>query len=54
MARLKKKGYDAFVVTPSEGLFNVRVGRFEARADAERIQAKLRDDEKFKPFIVRN
>jgi len=54
VARLKKKGYDAFVVTPSEGLFNVRVGRFEARADAERIQAKLRDDEKFKPFIVRN
>jgi len=53
-ARLKKKGYDAFVVTPSESLFNVRVGRYEARADAERIQAKLRDEEKFKPFIVRN
>jgi hypothetical protein len=31
----------------------VRVGSYPARADAERVQAKLRDDEKFKPFIVR-
>jgi len=54
VARLKGKGYDAYVVTPSEGLFNVRVGRFAGRADAERVQAKLRDEEKFKPFIVRN
>ena len=30
------------------------VGKYGARADAERVQAKLRDEEKFKPFIVRN
>ena len=56
VARLKKKGFAAFVVAPdgSDALFNVRVGSYAARADAERVQAKLRDEEKFKPFIVKN
>lgn len=56
VARLKKKGFSAFVVAPdgADSLFNVRVGSFTARADAERIQAKLRDEEKLKPFIVKN
>jgi hypothetical protein len=31
----------------------VRVGNFAARADAERVQSKLRDEEKYKPFIVK-
>ena len=54
MARLKGKGFAAYVTSPQgEGLFNVRVGNFTARADAERVQGRLRDDEKFKPFIVR-
>jgi cell division septation protein DedD len=56
-ARLKAKGYDAYVVAPDGpegGLFNVRVGTYPARADAERAQAKLRDEEKYKPFIVKN
>ena len=54
MARLKGKGFAAYVTSPQgEGLFNVRVGNFTARADAERVQDRLRDDEKFKPFIVR-
>ena len=56
VSRLKGKGYAAFSVSPvgTDGLFNVRVGNFEARADAERIQGRLRDEEKFKPFIVKN
>jgi cell division septation protein DedD len=56
VARLKKKGFAAFVVAPdgSDSLFNVRVGSYAARADAERVQTKLRDEEKFKPFIVKN
>ena len=55
VARLKSRGFAAYVVTPEgEGLYNVRVGHFPARADAERIQAKLRDEEKFQPFIVKN
>jgi DedD protein len=53
-ARLKNKGFAAYVVSPEgEGLFNVRVGNFPARADAERIQVRLRDEEKYKPFIVK-
>jgi len=54
---LKGKGYEAYVVAPDGpegGLFNVRVGTYTARADAERTQARLRDEEKYKPFIVKN
>jgi cell division protein FtsN len=57
ITRLKSKGFAAYLVAPeSEGsaLFNVRVGSYPARTDAERVQAKLRDQEKFKPFIVKN
>jgi cell division septation protein DedD len=56
MGRLKGKGFAAYVVAPAnpDGLFNVRVGSFGARPDAERVQTRLRDQEKFKPFIVKN
>jgi DedD protein len=56
VARLQGKGFSAFVVPPdgSDGLFLVRVGSFAARVDAERTEAKLRDQEKFKPYIVKN
>jgi cell division septation protein DedD len=56
VTRLKGKGFAAFVVPPdgSDGLFLVRVGSFAARADAERTEARLRDQEKFKPYIVKN
>jgi cell division septation protein DedD len=54
VGRLKTKGFAAYVVSPEgEGLFNVRVGNFATRADAERVQGKLRDEEKYKPFIVK-
>lgn len=51
--RLKSKGYSAYLVPLTEGLFNVRVGSFTDREDAERILAKLETQEKFKPFIVK-
>lgn len=51
--RLKAKGYSAYLVPVSEGLFNVRVGSFTEREDAERILSKLETQEKFKPFIVK-
>jgi cell division protein FtsN len=57
VSRLKGKGFAAYVTSPEGadgGLFNVRVGSYGARTDAERVQAKLRDQEKFKPFIVKN
>jgi cell division septation protein DedD len=54
VARLKNKGFAAYVVSPEgEGLFNVRVGNFAARPEAERVSGRLRDEEKFKPFIVK-
>jgi cell division septation protein DedD len=53
VGRLRGRGYEAFVVVDKSGLFNVRVGNFVARTDAERVQDRLRDEEKFKPFIVK-
>lgn len=50
--RLRGRGYEAFVVEDN-GLFVVRVGNFTARADAERVQTRLRDEEKFRPYIVK-
>lgn len=54
-SRLKTKGYQAYVVSPDapDGLFNVRVGRYATRPEAEKIQVRLRDEEKYKPFIVK-
>jgi cell division septation protein DedD len=54
--QLKGKGFAAYVLAPAspDGLFNVRVGAYAARPDAERVQTRLRDQEKFKPFIVKN
>jgi cell division septation protein DedD len=55
-ARLKAKGFLAYVLPPggTDGLFVVRVGAYAARADAELVEARLRDQEKFKPYIVKN
>jgi cell division septation protein DedD len=56
-ARLKGKGFPAYVVSPDatdSGLYNVRVGSYPSRPDAEKIETRLRDEEKFKPFIVKN
>jgi cell division septation protein DedD len=52
VARLKGKGFAAYLVTPQEGLFNVRVGAFATRADAEKTQAALRE-QKLDPFVVK-
>jgi cell division protein FtsN len=57
VSRLKGKGFAAFVISPEGGdggFFLVRVGSYVARADAERAETKLRDQEKFKPYIVKN
>jgi cell division septation protein DedD len=56
VTHLKEKGFYAYVVSPEgegAGLFSVRVGTFATRSDAERTEVKLRDQEKFKPFIVK-
>lgn len=56
IARLKGKGFAAYIVSPEgsdPGLFIVRVGHYAARVDAEHAEAKLRDQEKFDPRILK-
>jgi cell division septation protein DedD len=53
--RLKGRGFPAFVSPGGvAGLFNVRVGSYSARPEAERVRDTLRDNERLKPFIVTN
>ena len=54
LTRLKSKNYRAYLEAGGEaGLHRVRVGRFATRDEAERIAEKLRNEEKFKPYITR-
>lgn len=51
--RLKQKNYRAYLEAGGEaGLHRVRVGRFSTRAEAEKVAQKLRDEERFKPYIT--
>ena len=53
LSRLKNKNYRAYLEAGGEaGLHRVRVGRFSTRAEAEKVVQKLRDEEKFKPYIT--
>jgi cell division septation protein DedD len=53
LARLKSKTYRAYLEAGGEsGLHRVRVGRFATRDEAEKIAEKLRNEEKFKPYIT--
>ncbi|MGD9905561.1 MAG: SPOR domain-containing protein [Vicinamibacterales bacterium] len=56
VTRLLGKGYAVFLVTPQAGqpaMFRVRVGKFQQRAEAERVAARLEREEQFKPWITR-
>ncbi len=53
LSRLKGKNYRAYLEAGSDaGLHRVRVGRFATRAEAETVATKLRDEEKFRPYIT--
>ena len=53
LTRLKSKKYHAYLEAGGDaGLHRVRVGRFATRDEAERIADKLRNEEKFKPYIT--
>jgi cell division septation protein DedD len=53
LSRLRGKNYRAYLEAGSDaGLHRVRVGRFATRAEAESVAAKLRDEEKFRPYIT--
>jgi cell division septation protein DedD len=55
--RLQGRNYPAFLVAPSPGtptqLYKVQVGKYKDRAEAERVQARLKKEEQFDPWIVR-
>lgn len=51
--RLEQKNYRVYLEDGGEaGLHRVRVGRFSTRAEAETVAQKLRDEERFKPYIT--
>ncbi len=53
LSRLKGKNYRAYLEAGTDaGLHRVRVGRFATRAEAETVATKLRDEEKFRPYIT--
>ncbi|HUU35322.1 MAG TPA: SPOR domain-containing protein [Vicinamibacterales bacterium] len=56
LKRLKSKTYSAYIVPSVAGQpagFRVRVGKFKTRAEAEKVAAKLEQEEQFKPWITR-
>jgi DedD protein len=56
VTRLTGKGYSAYVVAPQAGqpaMYRVRVGKFQERAEAEKVAGRLEREEQFKPWITR-
>jgi DedD protein len=54
--RLTGKGYTAYILAPQAGqptMFRVRVGKFQERAEAEKVATRLEREELFKPWITR-
>jgi cell division septation protein DedD len=54
LSRLRGKNYRAYLEGGGSdaGLHRVRVGRFSTRAEAENVAARLREEEKFRPYIT--
>jgi cell division septation protein DedD len=51
--RLVAKGYQAYVLSPGNGVFKVQVGRFKSRQDAEKTAARLKKEEQYSPWVTR-
>lgn len=54
--RLSGKGYAVYVVSPEPGtkaIYKVRVGDYASMDEAQRISARLAQEEKLKPWIIR-
>jgi cell division septation protein DedD len=54
-AKLQNKGFPAYVVTSQRGettFYNVRIGSYATRSDAEKVKTRLETKEKLHPFIV--
>jgi cell division septation protein DedD len=51
--RLVSKGYPAFLASAGPaGIYRVQVGRFADRQEAERTRERLKNEEKFDPWIT--
>jgi DedD protein len=53
VADLKSKGYSAFVVKTSAGLYQARVGSFATRDEAVRTAARVKRDMRLTPLVTR-
>jgi cell division protein FtsN len=57
LKHLQGKGYSAFVLAPGPGspvsTFRVRVGKFKARSEAEKMAQRLEKEEQYKPWVTR-
>ena len=53
--QLSSKGYEAYVVLPTDGttMYRVRVGKFKTQREAEPLKARLEKEEQLKPWITR-
>ena len=52
-ARLKAKGYPAYITSPAPGMFRVRVGKFQQQREAAATAERLQKEEQFKPWITK-
>jgi len=56
VARLKKKGYEAYIVPPapsdSKALTKVRIGHFSKREEADALSRKIRQREGIQAFVT--
>jgi cell division septation protein DedD len=54
--KLSGKGYPAFLVNPVPGaqpFYKVQVGRYNDRAEAERVSARIKKETRFQSWILR-
>jgi cell division septation protein DedD len=52
-AELKQKGYAAYIANTADGLFAVRVGPFQTRAEADSMRQRLAaEPQGYKPLII--
>jgi tetratricopeptide (TPR) repeat protein len=52
MRQLSAAGFQSRVVRDTDGLFKVRVGRYQTRAEAQALQAELKSKVGGSPFVV--
>ncbi|MFQ5542941.1 MAG: SPOR domain-containing protein [Nitrospiria bacterium] len=50
--RLRKGGFDSYVLTEKGQLFRVRVGDFKSRGEAKKVASRIRKAEKLDSFIT--